>query len=802
MPDILFSKIRADLGLLAGRITLLATALALAVAVLAATSSALTVLMREMSASYEDTFPATATFDFGTSVDPVWARALTGQHGVIASRAAGSFELRFRDPEGSSRSLVVFVSDDWQDGALAKVFPEWGSWPPPEGGIALERTAMKAFGLDKGGILDVRLPDGRSVPLRITTVVHDPAVAPAEQERCAYAYVAAPTAVGWGEAALHQLKVRFAQNLNDTQVRQAAVELATAIRTVGYQVRATQVPPVHRHPHQSILSTLLTILILFGAVALVLASLLTANAVAAFVARERQWIGVMKTVGARDGAILLNTLAPALVAGLAATAAGLPLGLLIGDKIVQAVASLLNLRVQSLAPEIPGWLLPLLAGLLVPPLVSLSPALRALGITIREALPGSSGDAGKSLRRRKGSRSRTSLPPLVAIGILNAFRKRGRLILCIALVGFGGALFMTSFNLASSWNGLLSQSASTRQYDFLLRFGSGSLTTESEREAVQAELRQTLPQISRIGIREARTVLPSQATGYAIESTYPDRAHGSFTLYRLPADYDFQVFKLTTGKLDRTTGEVTLNQNAVRFFPGIKPSEPVGLEVDGTSHEWRLAGMVNELGQAAAYIDLDDTCLSEADTRGFQPEFLLRLQAGASHAEAARQLETWMSRSQKPLVGFVDSNEYALAGSEHFAVLIGIIFLFGLVTGLVGVMGIASSAGIAATERRREHGIFRSVGGTGREIALSLVLEAGLISLAGGVAGILLSFPASLGLGAYLGELSARMPIPLQPDWPMSLAWALAAVCGGMIASLGAAIRAANLPVRENIISL
>lgn len=120
----------------------------------------------------------------------------------------------------------------------------------------------------------------------------------------------------------------------------------------------------------------------------------------------------------------------------------------------------------------------------------------------------------------------------------------------------------------------------------------------------------------------------------------------------------------------------------------------------------------------------------------------------------------------------------------------GLFLALGALALAVGGIGIANMMVLGVLERRSEIGLRRALGATRRQIAAQFLAEAVLISLAGGIAGMLLG---SLTTAAYASSRAWRVVIP-----PNALALGLlVSLAVGAIAGLYPAIRAARLAPSE-----
>ena len=119
----------------------------------------------------------------------------------------------------------------------------------------------------------------------------------------------------------------------------------------------------------------------------------------------------------------------------------------------------------------------------------------------------------------------------------------------------------------------------------------------------------------------------------------------------------------------------------------------------------------------------------------------------------------------------------------------------GAVALLVGAIGVANIMVISVLERRSEIGLRRALGATRGQIRAQFLAEATLLSLAGGVAGVLLGATAVI---AYARSHSEPAVIPVEA-WAGGLA---AALLIGALAGLLPAIRAARLSPTQALWSI
>ncbi|HZY36493.1 MAG TPA: ABC transporter permease [Mucilaginibacter sp.] len=116
----------------------------------------------------------------------------------------------------------------------------------------------------------------------------------------------------------------------------------------------------------------------------------------------------------------------------------------------------------------------------------------------------------------------------------------------------------------------------------------------------------------------------------------------------------------------------------------------------------------------------------------------------ASHRLTAAEDNDFTVRTQQELIATLSST------SGLLTVLLTVIAGISLVIGGIGIMNIMY---VSVTERTREIGLRMSIGARGKDILLQFLMEAVLISLTGGVIGVLLGF-----LSTWLVTLILKWP--------------------------------------------
>ena len=120
-------------------------------------------------------------------------------------------------------------------------------------------------------------------------------------------------------------------------------------------------------------------------------------------------------------------------------------------------------------------------------------------------------------------------------------------------------------------------------------------------------------------------------------------------------------------------------------------------------------------------------------------------------------------RSQEELSNMMNST------TNMLTILLGCVAGISLIVGGIGIMNIMY---VSVTERTREIGLRMSVGARGIDILTQFLIEAILLSITGGIIGVLLGVGASTAIGSL-----AHWPISIQP-WTIIMSFAVCTFTG------------------------
>lgn len=790
MLDTRWSKLIGDLRTESGRVALMLVAIAVSLTAVGTVLGAYAILTREISKNYLGTRPADATLELRGEVTPAVVAEARRDRQVSDAEAREVVVARVQ-VGADWRPLLLFVVDDFHRLRLNTFRRESGAWPPPEGTMLLERAAGSMLSAGMGEIIVVKAPHGPPRSLAISGTVHDPGLAPAWQEREGYGYITRATLRYLGEPpAFHELRVKFRDQIADTTAIEAAAHrLGSTLAARGFPVHEIRVPPPGQHPHQRQMTTVLLLMLTFSVMALVLSAILVATSLAALLARQVREIGVMKALGARTGQLVAMYVAVIAVVGAAAVGLAVPLGRVAAASVSARISVMLNFNLTSV--HVPWWLFVVqaAAGLAVPVLLGLIPILRATRVTVRVAIS-QHGTGAAIFSREKAWWPRP---------VRDLLRRPARLGLTVLLLAAGGAMFMTALNVERGWQRSVGRIYEDRHYDVEVRFNVPEAKTIAHHLG-------RLPGVATVecwGYSPAAFAPPGLID---VVRTYPDRSHGSLAVLAPPVDTKLINFPVKAGHWLRPRDQdgVVLNHVALAQIPYAHIGDAVTLSIEGVRRQWRLIGVVEELGSSGVAYVSDQSFASATGTAGRARMLRIATEARSPSQRKAVMgaIERVLAESPLSVDAVLPLTELRTAIGDHIVILIQALIAMSLIMAIVGTLGLVSTLGISVTERTREFGIMKTVGATPAQVTRMLLAETAYLGTASWILAYAIAGPLTFFVDRLIGNLGFLAPLPLVLSGKAALFWLLLVAVVSLVATLWPARRAGRLTVRDALVYL
>ena len=269
------------------------------------------------------------------------------------------------------------------------------------------------------------------------------------------------------------------------------------------------------------------------------------------------------------------------------------------------------------------------------------------------------------------------------------------------------------------------------------------------------------------------------------------------TLYGINQDYlEIRQISVSDGEMFtdadvKSSAKVCiLGQTVVdNLFPD--GSDPVGKVVRFNSIPFRVIGVLKKKGYNSMGMDQDDLVLAPYTTvmkRILAQTYLGSIQCSAITEgvtdKATEQITTILRRNHKLKDATenseADDDDFNIRSQEELASMMNsttnmLTILLGCVAGIsliVGGIGIMNIMYVSVTERTREIGLRMSVGARGIDILNQFLIEAILLSVTGGIIGVLLGVGAS-----YAINILAKWPISIEL-WTIVMSFAVCTFTG------------------------
>jgi putative ABC transport system permease protein len=776
------------------RTLLVVLSIAVGVFAVGTTASTWVMMSHDLSADYAAINPSSAIL-FSAPFDDNLIDAIRSTPGV--GDAEGRFNLTVRIKTGPDewRNLRLEAIDDYRDIRLNKVRPESGAWPPPERELLIERASLGLTGSSVGDPLAIRLPDGSQRDLRIAGLAHDLNKVPASFSGTPYGYITFDTLewLGYPRSfnALHLLVDGNAAD--ERHVRSVIDAVKDEIEQSGRTVYWMWIPEPGTFAADDILQPMVVVLGTLAFLSLFLSGFLLINTTSALLMQQVRQIGMMKSVGARNGQLMRLYLGMVLIFGLLALVVAIPLAAIVAYGITRYLASLINFDFSGFRIPMQVVALEIAVGLLVPLGAALLPVVSGVRVTVREALSFygvGGGQFGRSRVDRTLQRIRGLSRP-VLLSMRNTIRRKVRLLLTLATLALGGAIFIAVFSVRASLLTTLDQSTTYLNYDIRVDFDGAYDAQAIEQEAM------AVPGV---------TAAEYWGGGNASRVRPDGSESSSFELNAPPGGTSMLRPVLVEGRWLRPDDRraIVLDTDVLANEPDIRVGDEIVLDIERRETTWDVVGIAQTTLSATfirigtGYVNLagyaDVVPSSEVDSS-------VRIQTSQHDAAFQSSVATALQDRYEGTGTRVASIRTTSASHEairnQFNVLIVFLSIVATLLAIVGALSLMGTMSLNVHERAREIGIMRAIGASDGGVLQIFVVEGICIGVLSVPIGAALAVPISQALSAVVGEKFTHAPLSYTFSVGSALLWLGLVGVLAALASFMPAWNAARLSVRE-----
>jgi putative ABC transport system permease protein len=792
-------KVRRDLTAHKSRTALAVLSIAIGVFAVGVIRGTQILVADDLAAAFLASSPSNVNMQTFQPFEDGLVDTVRRMRGVAEAEGRRSAQVRYRVGEGDWKNMSLIAVPDFDAIQIDKVRPlDDAPWPPAKKEILVERSALGLTGAKVGDTLTIKVAGHPERQLRIAGIANDMYALLYALDGTAWAYSTVDTQSWLGaEPGFNELHVVAEGHPTQAESAALAKRIQDKVEQAGAAVFLTSVPEPGKHPLDSTVQAILLLLGAMGVLSLVLGALLVTNTIAALLAEETRYIGVMKAVGATTNQLVgLYTVLVGLF-GVLALALALPPTLLITRWFAGFLAGFLNFDLSSAG--LPLSVIGLQAGLAlaVPVMAGLLPILAGTRITVREAIASyglGRGRFGTTHLDRLVQRLRGLTRPLT-LAIRNTFRRKGRLALTLTTLTLASAIFMAIFSIRSSVLATMDDIMNLWQFDVLAELEHNYRVDKVVQIAQQAP-----------GIRRA------EGWGFNIAS-WPEGEGGSGDVYygfvlpilvlAPPPDTELMRPAIARGRWLQPGDEnaVVVTSGLLQQRPGLDVGSEITLDMGPRNVKWRIVGVLQSASPApfayAAYPYFAKV-MNQTGRAGFVAA-VTDSRDEPGQLAAASSLEDKLERSGVR-IGLMST--VATEMREAVAIFDAIVALLAAMAVLLAVVGglaLMGATSLNVIERTREIGVMRAIGASGGTLLQIFMGEAIIVGCLSWLTGLLLALPISKLLGDAVGMAFMQTPLSFRFSLPGSGFWLVMVILLAAVASFLPAWRATRVSVRESL---
>jgi putative ABC transport system permease protein len=564
------------------------------------------------------------------------------------------------------------------------------------------------------------------------------------------------------------------------KVSPTATSIASALRQDGVTVLSVDVVSGYFDP--GAINGLYTVMDVLAAVALGLSALLIINTITTLVGEQMALIGTMKAIGATRATLMRIYLATVAVYAVAGTLLGIVLGLLGGYAFTLFMAGFIVLDLGTFQVDPRLILVSIVIGLGVPLLAAAAPVWSGTRVTVREAITtygvGATSRTTRYERMPFGS-GMTWVPQTAWLGVRGLFRRRSRAILTLVALTFSASSFLAVQTSSNSVNQFID--------NLFSQYGADLFVSSGQPQPLEQ-------------IRGQLLAVPNVATVERFENRDATAAWGRVLLTATEQEPKLYRRSVLQGRWFQPGEQSVLLMNEqLQQKTGLRVGDSLTLSTATRSQAWRVIGVVHDLNGGLGAAGVAITSFPDLDGFFDQPAGLASgfMVGTTDHSQAA--VDATANRVDDMLAGLglspfvVTAQQQISRNRDQFRILDVLLYVVAAIVALVGILGLFNTLTTSVLERRREIGVLRSLGATGRRVALVFWIEAMALSTLAWLAAVVVGLPAAYGFVTLISRV--LVPITFSFSLPALFAMLVFTFLIASLASVAPALTAARMRV-------
>jgi putative ABC transport system permease protein len=784
-----WKKILADLWVNKARSILVVLSIAVGAFAAGIIVASMIVVRHDIIADYQGVNPHTARI-YTQDFDDELLDKLRGLPEIETVDASYNLWVKISSTGGKFYRINLNSITSLDDIVVDKLALDSGSPNLVDGEIYLDRQGAAGLGWKPGDTVTMSLNDGSTVELKVAGTVHDVQGNPFKFNSLTSGFVTPSTMEKLGGSRMNNFVnlVTTGSHTETAHVQKMAEQVAEVLTANSIMVGNVNVLRPGQPPAQSTLDTVMALMGALSVMVVFLSTFLVTNTVSALMGQQIRQIGVMKALGATFFQVTALYLGLVLAFGILALLAAVALGALASYGMSRWLIGMLNSNSSPFYYPLEAILVQVFIGLIVPVLGALIPVISGARRTIRQAITSYGLEAnGKASLFDRILEAISWLPRPLLLSLRNTFRRKGRLVLTLATLILGGAIFIAILGVRESMYTEVSQSFAYYQSDVNAVF---------VKDYPAADLSANVADIPGVYASESWS-------SYNANVVRPDGENTDLVALFVPPD-DTRLLQpvMIEGRWLKTgeTGVIVVSNHFMKLRPEVKIGDTITLRWSEQDTSLKVVGFFRMSGNFPApftYITPAGlTAIGGDPSLANQLKIVTDLHTQARQDEVLKAVEARF-KSLHLEASLQTGNEFIAQQQSVVNILISLLVAMGLLIAVVGGLGLMGTIGMNVLERTREIGVLRSIGAQNGVIFQLVVIEGALIGLISWVLSALVAIPITQFLDRSLGQALMTIPIVYTYSIQGLLIWLAVVLVLSALSSLLPARSAVRLTIRD-----